>query len=74
MGDRHQLRRLLEDSSRPAFLLKALMALQKDLILTGPCSVYEDILSSWELVYHFCALFKKSGLECHMVACDQGLG
>lgn len=58
---RHQPRRLLEDTSKTALLLQELVALQKDSIFTGSPPVYEDILSSWELVCDFCGLFKDSG-------------
>lgn len=64
----HQLGRLLVDTSsfRTAFLLERLMALQKDLILTGSPTVYEDVLGSWELVCNFCGLLKKT-LECSVI-------
>lgn len=45
---KHQLGRLLKDtdSTRRAFLLEGLVALHKELILTGSPTVYGDIPSS----------------------------
>ena len=70
-GNQAQLGR---DTSRTAFLPEKPVALQKDRIFTGSPAVYEDTLSSWELVCVTSAVLTKAAGEYHTVACDQGPG
>lgn len=55
---RHQQGRLLEDTSKTALLLEGGWL---TLIFAGSPVVYEDILSSWELVCGFRGLCKAPG-------------
>lgn len=70
----HQLRRLWKTlpGSRTPFLLEGLVGLQKHLILPG--SPLMRISWAHGNFMGFLSSFQdNSGLECHMVACDQGL-